>query len=76
MTRRALLSWPSSLSLDQIGGLRAELAMEADFYGLLDRVMPYFAQEEIGVALLKRACVTGRGFHSSTCQLILNRFRH
>ena len=35
---------------------RGELAVEADFYGLLDRVMPYYAQEQIGVALLMRAC--------------------
>jgi len=38
---------------------RGELAVEADFYGLLDRVMPYYAQEQIGVALLKSACNTG-----------------
>jgi len=30
--------------------------VEVDFYGLLDNMMPYVTQEEIGVALLKRAC--------------------
>jgi hypothetical protein len=38
---------------------RAELAVELQFYGLLDRIMPYFAQEQIAVALLKRACEDG-----------------
>jgi len=40
--------------------------VEADFYGLLDRVMPYYEQEMIGVALLKRACDAGRNLQSST----------
>jgi len=42
---------------------RAELAVEVQFYGLLRLMMPtevpYYAQEQIGVALLKGACVTG-----------------
>ena len=58
----------STLTAEQ----RGERAVEADFYGLLDRVMPYFMQEQIGVALQKRACVTGMGFHSSTFQLNLS----
>ena len=33
--------------------------MEAEFYGLLDRMMPYHAQELIGRALLRRACLGG-----------------
>jgi hypothetical protein len=38
--------------------MRAELAVELQFYGLLDRMMPYYAQEQIGVALMKSACDT------------------
>jgi hypothetical protein len=41
------------------GDLRAELAVELQFYGLLDRVMPYYAQGQTGVALLKSACSAG-----------------
>jgi small-conductance mechanosensitive channel len=33
---------------------RDELAMELKFYGLLDRMMPFYTQERIGRALLKR----------------------
>ena len=33
--------------------------MEAEFYGLLDRMMPYHAQELIGRALLRQACLGG-----------------
>ena len=33
------------LSPDLTDGQRAELAVEAQFYGLLDRVMPYYVQE-------------------------------
>jgi len=46
------------LSPDLTGAERAELAVELQFYGLLDRVMPYYEQEQIGVALLKRAGTT------------------
>jgi hypothetical protein len=53
---------------------RAELVVELQFYGLLDRVIPYYTQDQIGGALLKRACVTGRGIHSFICQLSLSRF--
>jgi hypothetical protein len=38
---------------------REELKVELEFYGLLDRVMPYCAQELIGQSLLKRACLAG-----------------
>ena len=42
---------------------RSELAVEVRFYGLLRLMMPtavpYYAQEQIGVALLQRACVVG-----------------
>mmetsp|Transcript_36123 Transcript_36123/g.88991 ORF Transcript_36123/g.88991 Transcript_36123/m.88991 type:complete len:393 (+) Transcript_36123:296-1474(+) len=48
-----------TLSPAMAGGARAELAVEAKFYGLLDRMMPYYAQEQIGVSLLKQACATG-----------------
>jgi len=41
------------------GDSRTELAVELQFYGLLDRVMPFYAQEQIGVALLKSACNAG-----------------
>jgi len=46
-------------ALSLTGDSRAELAVELQFYGLLDRVMPYYAQEQIGVALLKSACNAG-----------------
>ena len=38
---------------------RDELAVELEFYGLLDRMMPFYSQERIGRALLQRACRTG-----------------
>jgi len=40
-------------------GQKKELAVELQFYGLLDRMMPYYAQERVGQALLQRACLTG-----------------
>jgi hypothetical protein len=33
--------------------------VELAFYGLLDRMMPYHAQDLIGKSLLKRACLAG-----------------
>ena len=33
-------------------GQKEELAVEAKFYGLLDRMMPYSVQEQVGQALL------------------------
>jgi hypothetical protein len=52
---------PGSFTLSQAltGNARAELAVELQFYGLLDRVMPYHAQEQIGAALLRAASSTG-----------------
>jgi hypothetical protein len=38
---------------------REDLKVELEFYGLLDRVMPYYEQERIGQSLLKRACLAG-----------------
>jgi hypothetical protein len=38
---------------------REELVVELEFYGLLDRAMPYYAQDLVGQSLLKRACVAG-----------------
>ena len=38
---------------------RDELAVELEFYGLLDRMLPYHAQEQVGHLLLQRACVAG-----------------
>jgi hypothetical protein len=38
---------------------REELVVELEFYGLLDRAMPYYAQERIGQLLLHVACRTG-----------------
>jgi hypothetical protein len=32
--------------------------VELEFYGLLDRALPYHAQDLIGQALLKRACLS------------------
>ena len=49
-----------TLSPDLTEAQRAELTVEVQFYGLLDRMMPvvpYYAQEQIGVAILKSACV-------------------
>jgi len=59
-----------TLSLDLTESQRGELAVEAQFYGLLRLMMPYYAQEEIGVALLRRACVTGtkRALRSAVSQ--------
>jgi len=53
---------------------RAELAVEVQFYGLLRLMMPtevpYYAQEQIGVALLKGACDAGtlRALQSAVAQ--------
>jgi hypothetical protein len=33
--------------------------VELEFYGLLDRMLPYHAQEQVGRLLLQRACVAG-----------------
>jgi hypothetical protein len=41
------------------GAQREELALELEFYGLLDRMMPYYAQERVGQSLLRRACLVG-----------------
>jgi hypothetical protein len=38
---------------------RDELAVELEFYGLLDRMLPYHTQERVGHSLLQRACVAG-----------------
>jgi hypothetical protein len=47
------------LILDLTPSQRAELVVEARFYGLLRLMMPYYACEQIAVALLKRACNAG-----------------
>ena len=47
------------LSSDLTEGQRKELAVEVEFYGLLDHMMPYHAQELIGKAILQRACRAG-----------------
>ena len=51
------------LSKDLTESQREELAVEVQFYGLLRLMMPtevpYYAQEQIGVAFLQRACVVG-----------------
>jgi len=51
------------LSSDLTEAQRGQLAVEAQFYGLfrlmMPTMMPYYAQEQIGVALLHRACVVG-----------------
>jgi len=44
------------LSSDVTEEQRDELAVELEFYGLLDRMMPYHTQERIRRALLQRAC--------------------
>ncbi len=52
-----------TLNPDLTEAERGELAVEVQFYGLLHLMMPtlvpYYAQEQIGVALLPRACVVG-----------------
>jgi len=56
---------PASFTLnpDLTAAERGELAVEVQFYGLLRLMMPtevpYYSQEQIGVALLQGACVTG-----------------
>ena len=51
------------LSKDITESQREELTVEVQFYGLLRLMMPtavpYYAQEQTGVALLQRACVAG-----------------
>ena len=51
------------LSSDLTEAQRGQLAVEAQFYGLLRLMMPtavpYYAQEQIGVALLKATCNAG-----------------
>jgi hypothetical protein len=51
------------LSLNLTEDQRGQLAVEAQFYGLLRLMMPtsvpYYAEEQIGVALLQRACSAG-----------------
>ena len=48
-----------TLSPDLTQSQRAELAVELQFYGLLERMMPYHAQERIGVTVLRAACAVG-----------------
>ena len=52
-----------TLNPDLTDAERGELAVEVQFYGLLRLMMPtevpYYAQEQIGVALLESACVIG-----------------
>ena len=38
---------------------RKELVTELAFYGLLDRILPYFEQKQIGRDLMQRACSAG-----------------
>eukprot|EP00740_Mantoniella_antarctica_P023370 CAMPEP_0198685426 /NCGR_PEP_ID=MMETSP1468-20131203/13626_1 /TAXON_ID=1461545 /ORGANISM="Mantoniella sp, Strain CCMP1436" /LENGTH=206 /DNA_ID=CAMNT_0044430905 /DNA_START=248 /DNA_END=868 /DNA_ORIENTATION=- len=40
-------------------GQREELVEELEYYGLLDRILPYHAQDRVGQALLRRARVDG-----------------
>jgi hypothetical protein len=47
------------LSSDVTEEQRDKLAVELKFYGLLDRMIPYHAQERIGRALLRCACRAG-----------------
>jgi hypothetical protein len=54
------------LSSDMTEGQRKELAVELQFYGLLDRMMPYYAQERVGQALLQRACFAGTNHELQT----------
>jgi hypothetical protein len=48
-----------TLSSDVTEGQKDELAVELEFYGLLDHMMPYHASERVGQGLLRRACFTG-----------------
>jgi len=52
------------LSSDVTSGQKKELAVELEFYGLLDHILPHYAQEVIGRALLQRECLDG-----TTCEL-------
>jgi hypothetical protein len=40
-------------------GHREELMVELEYFGLLDRMLPYRAQERVGQSLLQRACLDG-----------------
>jgi len=51
-----------TLTPDLTEAQRGELAVEAEFYGLRDRMMPsmvHYEQDQIAVRLLKHACFTG-----------------
>ena len=50
------------LNPDLTEAQRGELAVESEFYGLRDRMMPsmvHYEQDQVGVRLLKHACFTG-----------------
>jgi len=47
------------ITSDMTAGQMKAFMVEAGFYGLLDHMMPYHAQEVIGESLLRRACLTG-----------------
>jgi hypothetical protein len=40
-------------------GQTEELMVELEYYGLLDRMLPYRTQERVGQSLLRRACLDG-----------------
>jgi hypothetical protein len=58
------------LSSDMPVGQREELAVELKFYSLLDRMLPYYDQEQVGQALLRRACLAGtkQGLQTAVAQ--------
>jgi hypothetical protein len=47
------------LNSDLTEGQREELMVELEYFGLLDRMLPYLAQERVGQSLLGRACLDG-----------------
>jgi hypothetical protein len=47
------------LNADLTEGQREELMVELEYFGLLDRMLPYQAQERVGQSLLRGACVDG-----------------
>jgi hypothetical protein len=58
------------LSSDMTEGQRRELVVELQFYGLIDHMIPYYAQEQEGQALLRRACLAGtkQGLQTAVAQ--------
>jgi hypothetical protein len=54
------------VSSDMTEGSMQALAVELNFFGLFERMMPYHTQEMLGQALLQRACLSGTKVEQQT----------